>query len=87
MDGTQSRKSGTQPRPERGNTGRWKALLAGAMALVATAVIAHPYPPYWDAGTGAAIHFQPVSWPAWPGVARWRRQGEEIRRRGRQQQG
>ncbi|MES2826418.1 MAG: InlB B-repeat-containing protein, partial [Pseudomonadota bacterium] len=28
--------------------------------------VAAPYPPTWDAGAGAAIHYDPVSWPAEP---------------------
>lgn len=28
--------------------------------------IADPYPPTWDNGAGASIHYQPVAWPSEP---------------------
>ena len=41
----------------------WPAFAAAAI-LAAVAVIADPYPPYWSAGSGPAIHYAPVAWPA-----------------------
>jgi uncharacterized repeat protein (TIGR01451 family) len=54
---TQARASRTQPR-------RWHALLTLALAAATTMLVAHPFPPYWNGGSGTAIHFQPVPWPA-----------------------
>src|SRR5688572_8715687 len=53
----------TAPRTTR--AARRLPALALVIALVsaAVAVLAHPYPPYWNSGGGAAIHYPPVAWP------------------------
>jgi len=38
--------------------------LVVVLMSAAVAVLAHPYPPYWNSGSGAAIHYAPVAWPA-----------------------
>jgi hypothetical protein len=50
-------------------------VLALVIALISAAavLVAHPFPPYWGGGTGAAIHYAPVAWPAdvsWIGYTR-----------------
>lgn len=35
-----------------------------ALLTAVVAVVADPYPPYWGGGSGAAVHFAPVAWPA-----------------------
>ncbi|KGJ99076.1 beta strand repeat-containing protein, partial [Thalassotalea sp. ND16A] len=37
-----------------------------ALILVASSVKSEPYPPLWSNGSGAAIHYSPVQWPAEP---------------------
>lgn len=39
----------------------WPALLA---ALLSLAAWADPYPPLWNNGAGAAVHYLPQGWPA-----------------------
>ena len=44
--------------------------LLGWVAVASSAlVLGHPFPGYWNNGTGAAIHFQPVAWPSEPAAA------------------
>ena len=47
----------------RGGRRPWPAFVIAAL-LAAVAVVADPYPPYWSGGSGPAIHFAPVAWPA-----------------------
>jgi uncharacterized repeat protein (TIGR01451 family) len=42
----------------------WRGFAAALVAVTATLVFADPFPPYWDGGSGAAVHFAPVAWPA-----------------------
>ncbi|MFO1389940.1 InlB B-repeat-containing protein [Cellvibrio sp.] len=43
------------------------AFCLGVCALICNElVVADPYPPTWDNGIGAAIHYSPVSWPSEP---------------------
>lgn len=37
-----------------------------SLLAVAAVVIGHPFPPLWQNGSGPAVHYQPVSWPAEP---------------------
>ncbi len=37
-------------------------------ALLSTSAFPDPYPPYWDGGAGAAVHYAPVAWPNEPAL-------------------
>jgi hypothetical protein len=54
------------------------AAFLGAAILAAVAVIADPYPPYWSAGAGTAIHYAPVAWPADAAFIAYTRIGSNI---------
>jgi uncharacterized repeat protein (TIGR01451 family) len=48
---------------------RWLLILmvaVGQLSLVVASVKADPYPPYWQGGSGPAVHFQPEPWPDEP---------------------
>ena len=48
--------------------GRWLFILAVIAGLFLLALPAHadPYPPYWEGGSGPAVHFPPIAWPDEP---------------------
>ena len=48
--------------------GRWLLVLAILAGLFLPALPAHadPYPPYWQGGSGPAVHFPPIAWPDEP---------------------
>ena len=62
------------------HAGRRPPVLALVIALVsaAAAVVAHPFPPYWGGGSGAAIHYAPAAWPADAGWIGYTRDGADI---------
>ena len=43
---------------------RFTTAVAAATLLAAAVAFADPYPPYWIGGTGPAVHYAPVAWPA-----------------------
>lgn len=45
----------------RGHFTRW---VMWVLLIAGTLVLGNPFPGYWQNGSGAAIHFQPVNWPA-----------------------
>ena len=49
-----------------------------AICAAAVLLIAHPYPPYWDAGSGTSVHFAPVTWPAEAGWIPYTREASSI---------
>lgn len=53
-------------------------LLTAAFAAAAAAVIAHPFPPYWNGGTGPAVHHPPVAWPAEASWISYTRDGLDL---------
>ncbi len=43
---------------------RWLVLLSFPAVLILLVMVrADPFPPFWEGGTGTAIHYQPVVWP------------------------
>jgi hypothetical protein len=41
-------------------------IVVGQLSLAVVSAKADPYPPYWQSGSGPAVHFQPEPWPDEP---------------------
>src|SRR5437762_13584437 len=58
---------------------QWSMLL---LLLDASVVLkpaaANPFPPYWNNGSGPAVHFAPVSWPSDPSFIPYTQYGRSL---------